>query len=131
MKARSTGWRIPEGHHAGDMQNFTVDTRGKARSDRQYTHTLGYTLWRLITELRARTTKSVFHLDVTGSVTEYTHFGLRWLRYIRQHLGRPSALLAFEGWSVPQDRSVIAEVYPALWIRPSRSRGGRPISTTL
>ena len=41
--------------------------------------------WRRITELRARTAKSVFHFDVQGSVAKSTHAGIPWLRYIRQH----------------------------------------------
>jgi len=45
----------------------------------------GNTRWRRLTELRARTAKSVFHFDVQGSVAKSTHAGIPWLRYIRQH----------------------------------------------
>lgn len=73
--------------------------------------------WRRVTELRTRTAKSVFHFDVQGSVAKSTHAGIPWLRFIRQHLGDRIHFWPFDGWSVPPDRSVIAEVYPALWNR--------------
>ena len=38
--------------------------------------------WRRVTELRARTAKSVFQFDVQGSVAKSTHAGIPWLRYI-------------------------------------------------
>lgn len=71
--------------------------------------------WRRVTELRARTAKSVFHFDGQGSVARSTHAGIPWLRYIRQHIGDGVHFWPFVGWSVPANRSVIAEVYPALW----------------
>ena len=37
--------------------------------------------WRRVTELRARTAKSVFHFDMQGSVAKSTHAGIPWLRY--------------------------------------------------
>jgi hypothetical protein len=77
----------------------------------------GNTRWRRLTELRARTAKSVFHFDVQGSVAKSTHSGLPWLRYLRQNLGERVHFWPFDGWSVPPDSSVIAEVYPALWSR--------------
>jgi hypothetical protein len=73
--------------------------------------------WRRITELRARTTKSVFHFDVQGQVAKSTHAGLPWLRYLRQNLGDRVHFWPFDGWIVPPNSSVLAEVYPALWNR--------------
>jgi|SRR5581483_1835417 len=86
----------------------------------------GNTRWRRITELRARTAKSVFHFDVQGSVAKSTHSGLPWLRYLRQHLGGRVHFWPFDGWSVPQDSSVIAEVYPSLWSRTFPVAGRTP-----
>src|ERR1700728_2224539 len=85
---------------------------------------LGNPRWRRITELRARTAKSVFHFDVQGSVAKSTHAGLPSLRYIRQHAKGRVHFWPFDGWSVPPNCSVVAEVYPALWSRtfPSASR---------
>jgi len=79
--------------------------------------------WRRLTELRARTAKSVFHFDVQGSVAKSTHAGIPWLRYIRQHAKERLHFWPFDGWSVPPNRSVIGEVYPALWSRSFPSAG--------
>lgn len=46
-----------------------------------------------------------------------THAGLPWLRYLRQRLGARVHFWPFDGWTPPPGRSVIAEVYPALWSR--------------
>jgi hypothetical protein len=83
--------------------------KGSARS--------GNSRWRRLTEERAGAAKSVFHFDVQGSVAKSTHAGIPWLRYIRnQHPGLVH-FWPFDGWDIPADRSVIAEVYPALWRR--------------
>jgi hypothetical protein len=69
-----------------------------------------------MTEERAKA-KSVFHFDVQGSVAKSTHSGLPWLRYLRQQLGERVHFWPFDGWTPASGRSVIAEVYPALWSR--------------
>ena len=71
--------------------------------------------WRRVTDLRTRTTKSVFLFNVQGSVAHSTHAGLPWLRYIRGKLGDRVHFWPFDGWNIPPGKSVIAEVYPALW----------------
>lgn len=83
----------------------------------------GDSRWRRMTEERSRA-KSVFHFDVQGSVAKSTHAGLPWLRYLRQQLGARVHFWPFEGWTSPPGRSVIAEVYPALWCKtiPSEDR---------
>lgn len=75
---------------------------------------LGNNRWRRITETRSKA-KSVFHFDVPGSVAKSTHSGLPWLRYMRNHLGKSVQFWPFDGWGVLPGRSVILEVYPALW----------------
>jgi len=80
--------------------------------------------WRRITEVRARTAKSVFQFDVQGSVAKSTHAGLPWLRYLRRHFRDSVWFWPFDGWDVPPNRSVVAEVYPSLWNR-TFPRGGR------
>jgi len=87
---------------------------------------LGNPRWRRLTELRARTAKSVFHFDVQGSVAKSTHAGIPWLRYIRLQAKGRVHFWPFDGWSVPPNRSVVAEVYPALWSRTFPS-GGRTL----
>jgi hypothetical protein len=71
--------------------------------------------WRRITEIRARTAKSVFHFDVQGAVAKSTHAGLPWLQFVRHQLGANIFFWPFDGWCPPPRTSVIAEVYPALW----------------
>jgi hypothetical protein len=70
--------------------------------------------WRRLTELRARTPKSVFFFDVQGSVAKSTHSGLPWLRYLRQQLGARIHFWPFDGWNIPSERSVLTDVYPSL-----------------
>jgi hypothetical protein len=82
--------------------------------------------WRRVTELRARTAKSVFHFDVQGSVAKSTHAGLPWLRYIRQQVKDRVHFWPFDGWRVPPNRSVVAEVYPALWSSVFPTEGRTP-----
>jgi hypothetical protein len=82
--------------------------------------------WRRLTELRARSAKSVFQFDVQGSVAKSTHAGIPWLRYIRQHAKDHVHFWPFDGWSVPPNLSVVAEVYPALWSRAFFTEGRTP-----
>jgi hypothetical protein len=77
----------------------------------------GNARWRRLTEERAGGAKSVFHFDVQGSVAKSTHAGIPWLRFVRQRLGSRIHFWPFDGWEIPAGRSVIAEVYPALWNR--------------
>ncbi len=75
----------------------------------------GQSIWRRLTEKQTRGAKSVFHFDVQGSVAKSTHAGIPWLRFIRQKLGTRVHFWPFDGWEIPVGRSVVAEVYPALW----------------
>jgi predicted DNA-binding transcriptional regulator AlpA len=79
--------------------------------------------WRRITELHARTAKSVFQFNVTGSVAHSTHAGLPWLLHLRKQLGQRLHFWPFDGWAIPSGVSAIAEVYPALWKRGFPSEG--------
>jgi hypothetical protein len=75
----------------------------------------GNTRWRRLTEERAGGAKSVFHFGVQGSVAKSTHAGIPWLRYIRQRLEPDVHFWPFDGWEIPDGRSAVVEVYPALW----------------
>jgi hypothetical protein len=59
-------------------------------------------------------------------VAKSTHAGIPRLRYIQQHANVPVHFWPFDGWSVPRDRSVVAEVYPALWSRTFPNEGRTP-----
>ena len=77
----------------------------------------GDSRWRRLTEIRAGTAKSVFHFDVPGSVAKSTHAGLPWLLYVRRQVAGQIHFWPFDGWDIPQGRSVVVEVYPSLWSR--------------
>jgi hypothetical protein len=76
----------------------------------------GKATWRRITERRCRA-KSVFHFDVQGSVAKSTHSGIPWLRFIRSRTAGQVHFWPFDGWQIPEGKSAIIEVYPALWSR--------------
>lgn len=100
-------------HWPTDEDNMYVDfiLRGKYGNGAERT---GSNRWRRLTEERSRA-KSVFHFHVQGSVAKSTHSGLPWLLYLRRQLGKRAHFWPFDGWTPPRGRSVIAEVYPALW----------------
>ena len=75
----------------------------------------GNSKWRRVTEVRARRAKSVFHFDVQGSVAKSTHSGLPWLRFLDLKTTGALHFWPFDGWNFPAGKSVVAEVYPALW----------------
>jgi len=54
---------------------------------------------------------------VQGQVAKSTHAGIPWLRFIRNQVGSRVHFWPFDGWDIPEGRSAIAEVYPALWSR--------------
>jgi hypothetical protein len=74
-----------------------------------------------LTEKWTSSAKSVFQFDVQGSVAKSTHAGLPWLLHIRKEVGDLVHFWPFDGWQVPNDKSVIAEVYPSIF----RSRNPR------
>ena len=83
----------------------------------------GDSRWRRITEVRCGA-KSVFHFDVPGSVAKSTHAGIPWLRFFRMRAGDRVHFWPFDGWTVPPGKSVVVEIYPALWSH-SFPRDGR------
>ncbi len=82
--------------------------------------------WLRLTEQWTATAKSVFRFDVQGQVATSTHAGLPWLRFIREQCGKQVHFWPFDGWEIPTGRSVVAEVYPSLWMRrfPAEDRNG-------
>lgn len=68
--------------------------------------------------------KSVFRFDVQGSVAKSTHAGIPWLRYLRTAIGERIFFWPFDGWQPPDDKSVIAEVYPSIF-RHRYAKDGR------
>lgn len=58
--------------------------------------------------------KSCFRFDCQGQVAKSTHAGIPWLWHIRRTVGDRIHFWPFDGWDVPEGRSVIAEVYPSI-----------------
>ena len=100
-------WPTDDEHTYVEFVRDGIVGNGAARS--------GNSHWRRLTEERAGGAKSVFHFDVPGSVAKSTHAGLPWLRYLRQQLAGRVHFWPFDGWDIPNGRSVVAEVYPRLW----------------
>ena len=78
---------------------------------------MGENIWLRLTERWTATAKSVFLFDVQGSVAKSTFAGLPWLLHLRNECKRPIHFWPFDGWEIPEGKSVVAEVYPALWMR--------------
>jgi hypothetical protein len=68
-----------------------------------------------LTERWSSSAKSVFQFDVQGSVAKSTHAGLPWLRHLRQHATGSLHFWPFDGWEIPEGKSVIAEVFPSIF----------------
>jgi hypothetical protein len=77
-----------------------------------------------LTENWTSSAKSVFQFDVNGSVAKSTHAGLPYLLKLRKELKEQVHFWPFDGWSVPDRKSVIAETYPSLF-RNRYPREGR------
>ncbi len=73
--------------------------------------------WRRLTDTASKGAKSVFHFGVPGAVASSTHAGLTWIRFLRHHPKCVEKIhfWPFDGWYPAEGKSVIAEVYPALW----------------
>jgi hypothetical protein len=127
-----------EAHHlAPDWYAFLKDFRRHRPTDEDHTYVdfvrhgscgngaarSGNSRWRRLTEERAGAAKSVFHFDVQGQVAKSTHAGLPWLRYLRQRVAARVHFWPFDGWEIPPEKSVVAEVYPAIWSRSFPPQG--------
>ena len=99
-------WPCDEPHTYVDFVRDGIAGFGAAR--------IGLSRWRRLCDERAGG-KSPFHFDCPGSVAKSTHAGLPWLRWLRRQPGVPAHFWPFDGWQPASGRSVVAEVYPALW----------------
>jgi hypothetical protein len=102
-------WPTDEANTYVDFVRDGISGNGAAR--------MGNARWRRLTELRAGGAKSAFHFDVQGSVAKSSHAGIPWLVHIRRRQGSQVHFWPFDGWDIPRGKSVIAEVYPAIWRR--------------
>ncbi len=91
-----------------------------------------------LTEKFTSNAKSVFEFRGPG-VAHSTFAGLPWLHDLREALGDTVHFWPFDGWIPPQNKSVICEVYPALFVRRyptgadmnSHERDARAVATWL
>jgi hypothetical protein len=68
-----------------------------------------------ITDRWTSSAKSVFLFGVQGQVAMSTHAGIPWLWIIRERLGDMIHFWPFDGWTPPDGKSVIVEVYPSVF----------------
>lgn len=104
----------------GQRRRNAVD-EDRAEEERKNDHRCGEPQWKRLTDIRAPGAQSVFDFDVVpvqSQVATSTHAGLPWLLYIREELEKADVEVhfwPFDGWEVPERRSAVVEVYPALW----------------
>ena len=103
-------------HWPTDAPNTYVDFIRDGISG-QGSRRMGDAGWLRLTEQWTATAKSVFLFDVQGSVAKATYTGIPWLRYLRRECKRSIHFWPFDGWDIPQGSSVVAEVFPSLWMR--------------
>jgi len=70
-----------------------------------------------LTENWTPSAKSVFRFDIQGQVAKSSHAGIPWLRFLRNQsaLSGKVHFWPFDGFDPPPEKSVIAEVYPAIF----------------
>lgn len=73
-----------------------------------------------LTEKWTTSAQSVFKLDGAGTVGKSTHCGIPWLRFLRRQTdyrnSRPH-FWPFDGFDIPPNTSVIAEIFPSVFRR--------------
>jgi hypothetical protein len=109
-------------HWPTDADHTYVDFVREGRCGQGAERT-GDASWLRLTELWTSSAKSVFLFDVQGAVAKSTHAGLPWLRFIREHCRQRVHFWPFDGWEIPAGHSVLAEVYPSLWMRRFPTEG--------
>ena len=67
-----------------------------------------------LTERWTQAAKSVFRFQGPGTVGKASFAGLAWLQCIRAQVGERIHVWPFDGWDLPQEKSVLVEVYPAI-----------------
>ncbi len=70
-----------------------------------------------ITETWTPSAKSVFRFDGPGAVGKSSWAGIPWLAHIRKEIGDRVHFWPFDGWTPPENKSVIAEIYPSMFSR--------------
>ena len=111
-------WPTDGDHVYVDFVRDGLEGDGAART--------GNNRWKRLTDRRSGSAKSVFHFDVQGSVAKSTHSGIPWLRTLRRNLGDRLHFWPFDGWQIPDGKSVVTEAYPRLWNQNFPPEGRTP-----
>lgn len=70
-----------------------------------------------LTERWTASAKSVFLFDVQAITAKAAHAGIPWLKWLRDEVGDRLHFWPFDGWQLPPNKSVIAEVHPLIFRR--------------
>ena len=70
-----------------------------------------------LTERWTASPRSVFLFDTQGPAAKAAHAGIPWLKWLRDEVGELLHFWPFDGWDIPADKSVIAEVHPSIFRR--------------
>jgi hypothetical protein len=90
-----------------------------------------------LVEMRTSPSRSVFRFEGHACAAKATHAGIPWLRNIRRQVGDRVHVRPFDGWDIPDDKSVLAEVAPSVTRNryprgtdgpPARCVCGRPLA---
>ena len=100
-------------HWPTDQPNITVDDIRERLRDKA--GRIGSNDEFRLTELWTSSAKSVFQFDIQGSVAKSTHAGIPWIQRIRSAVGENVHFWPFDGWKIPKNKSVIAEVFPSIF----------------
>jgi hypothetical protein len=68
-----------------------------------------------LTDQRCRAARSVFQFEGNGKVAAATHAGLPWILFLKRQLGERLHVWPFDGWRIPDGKSALVEVRPAVW----------------
>lgn len=79
-----------------------------------------------LTERWTQAAKSVFVFQGAGSVGKASFAGIPWLHFIRKQAGETIHFWPYDGWDLPEGKSVIVEAYPALCKRRYPREGRTP-----
>ena len=79
-----------------------------------------------ITETRMSGARGIFRFAGHGAMGQISWAGIPWLAYIREKVGDKVHFWPFDGWTPPEDKSVIAEVSPFMFSRQYPKEGRTP-----
>ncbi len=70
-----------------------------------------------LTERWTDSARSVYLCDVQSFTAKAAYAGIPWIKWLRDEVGDRLHFWPFDGWQLPADRSVIAEVHPSIYRR--------------